>query len=121
MLGAFRKTHRDRPHHDNILGLTLRTPLVPSASPLSQEIASIRRLEDAGASAVVLYSLFEEQLRQRHSLDSHHHLAASTIIVAEALTFFPAQASEFTPRAGGLPRAYPQSQGSGRHSRSSPA
>jgi len=46
------------------LGLKLRTPLVPSASPLSQEVSSIRRMEDAGASAVVLYSLFEEQLRQ---------------------------------------------------------
>ena len=46
------------------LGLRLRTPLVASASPLSQEIDGIRHLEDAGASAVVLYSLFEEQLRQ---------------------------------------------------------
>ena len=46
------------------LGLNLRTPLVPSASPLSEEIDSIRRMEDAGAAAVVLYSLFEEQLRQ---------------------------------------------------------
>ena len=43
------------------LGLKLRTPLVPSASPLSQEVSSIRRMEDAGASAVVLYSLVEEQ------------------------------------------------------------
>ena len=46
------------------LGMDLRTPLVASASPLSQEISGIRSLEDAGASAVVLYSLFEEQLRQ---------------------------------------------------------
>ena len=46
------------------LGLNLRTPLVASASPLSQELDGIRRLEDAGASAIVLYSLFEEQLRQ---------------------------------------------------------
>ena len=46
------------------LGLKLHTPLVPSASPLSQDLDDIRRLEDAGASAVVLYSLFEEQLRQ---------------------------------------------------------
>jgi dihydroorotate dehydrogenase (fumarate) len=45
------------------LGLKLRTPLVPSASPLSQDIDQIRRMEDAGASAVVLYSLFEEQIR----------------------------------------------------------
>lgn len=44
------------------LGLKLRTPLVPSASPLSQDIDNVRRLEDAGAAAVVLYSLFEERL-----------------------------------------------------------
>ncbi len=42
------------------LGLKLRTPLVPSASPLAQELDSIRRLEDAGAAAIVLHSLFEE-------------------------------------------------------------
>jgi len=47
----------------NYLGLNLRTPLVPSASPLSQSIDRVRQLEDAGASAVVLSSLFEEQLR----------------------------------------------------------
>jgi dihydroorotate dehydrogenase (fumarate) len=75
------------------LGLTLRTPLVPSASPLSQEIASIRRLEDAGASAVVLYSLFEEQLRQE-SAELDHHLSTGTESFAESLTYFP-QASEF--------------------------
>jgi dihydroorotate dehydrogenase (fumarate) len=75
------------------LGLTLRTPLVPSASPLSQEIASIRRLEDAGASAVVLYSLFEEQLRQE-SLELDHHLSTGTESFAESLTYFP-QPSEF--------------------------
>jgi dihydroorotate dehydrogenase (fumarate) len=75
------------------LGLSLRTPLVPSASPLSQEIASIRRLEDAGASAVVLYSLFEEQLRQE-SAELDHHLSTGTESFAESLTYFP-QASEF--------------------------
>ena len=46
------------------LSLKLRTPLVPSACPLTQEIDRIRHLEDAGASAVVLYSLFEEQLKE---------------------------------------------------------
>jgi len=46
------------------MGMRLRTPLVASASPISQEISAIRRLEEAGASAVVLYSLFEEQLQQ---------------------------------------------------------
>ena len=44
------------------LGLTLRTPLVPSASPLSEELDKIRQMEQAGASAVVLHSLFEEQI-----------------------------------------------------------
>jgi dihydroorotate dehydrogenase (fumarate) len=75
------------------LGLTLRTPLVPSASPLSQEIGSIRRLEDAGASAIVLYSVFEEQLRLE-SLELDHHLSAGTESFAESLTYFP-QPSEF--------------------------
>ena len=75
------------------LGLKLRTPLVPSASPLSQEIGVIRRLEDAGASAIVLYSLFEEQLRQE-SLELDHHLSAGTESFSESMTFFP-QASEF--------------------------
>jgi dihydroorotate dehydrogenase (fumarate) len=70
------------------LGLNLHSPLVPSASPLSQEVATIRRLEDAGASAVVLYSLFEEQLRQEtYELD--HHLSAGTESFAEATSFLP--------------------------------
>lgn len=75
------------------LGLKLRTPLVPSASPLSQEVGSIRRLEDAGASAIVLYSLFEEQLRLE-SLELDYRLAAGTESTPESLTYFP-QPSEF--------------------------
>jgi dihydroorotate dehydrogenase (fumarate) len=75
------------------LGLQLRTPLVPSASPLSQDVDSVRRLEDAGASAIVLYSLFEEQLRQE-SLELDHHLSRGTESFAESLTFFP-QPGEF--------------------------
>jgi dihydroorotate dehydrogenase (fumarate) len=75
------------------LGLRLRTPLVASASPLSQEIDGIRHLEDAGASAVVLYSLFEEQLRQE-SFELEHHLAEGTDSFAEAASFFP-QPAEF--------------------------
>jgi dihydroorotate dehydrogenase (fumarate) len=70
------------------LGLKLRTPLVPSASPLSEEIDSIKRLEDAGASAIVLYSLFEEQLRQDR-VELHQHMEAGTFSFAEALTYFP--------------------------------
>lgn len=75
------------------LGLKLATPLVVSASPLSRDIEGIRRLEDAGASAVVLYSLFEEQLRQEE-MDLDFHLNAGTESFAESLTYFP-QASEF--------------------------
>ncbi len=71
------------------LNMTLRTPLVVSAcGPLSEDIDNIKRLEDAGASAVVLYSLFEEQLRQeRHELE--HHLTAGTESFPEALSYFP--------------------------------
>jgi len=75
------------------LGLRLRTPLVSSASPLSQELDGIRHLEDAGASAIVLYSLFEEQLRQE-SFELEHHLSEGTDSFAEAASFFP-QPSEF--------------------------
>jgi dihydroorotate dehydrogenase (fumarate) len=70
------------------LGLKLRTPLVPAASPLSEEISSIKEMEDNGASAVVLYSLFEEQLRQE-SLELAKHLQHGTESFAEALTYFP--------------------------------
>jgi dihydroorotate dehydrogenase (fumarate) len=70
------------------LGMKLRTPLVPSASPLSDEIDNIKRMEDAGASAVVLSSLFEEQLLlDRYEL--HHHLTHGAESFAEALTYTP--------------------------------
>jgi len=75
------------------LNLDLRTPLVASASPLSQEIAGIRSLEDAGASAVVLYSLFEEQLH-KEALELELTLNAGTESFAEAVTYFP-HSSEF--------------------------
>jgi len=75
------------------LGLKLRTPLVASASPLSQDIYNIRRLEDLGASAVVLYSLFEEQLQQEEA-ELEHRLSAGTDSFAEATSFFP-QPEEF--------------------------
>jgi dihydroorotate dehydrogenase (fumarate) len=70
------------------LGMELRTPLVPSASPLSEDLATIKALEDAGAAAVVLPSLFEEQLRQ-DKLELHHHLTYGTESYAESLTYFP--------------------------------
>ncbi|HEV3512654.1 MAG TPA: dihydroorotate dehydrogenase-like protein [Candidatus Sulfotelmatobacter sp.] len=75
------------------LGLKLPSPLVVSASPLSREIDGICRLEDAGASAVVLYSLFEEQLQQEE-VDLHYHLAQGTDSFAESLSYFP-QPTEF--------------------------
>jgi dihydroorotate dehydrogenase (fumarate) len=70
------------------LGLHLSNPIVPSASPLSKTIDGIQRLEEAGAGAVVLYSLFEEQINQEsHALD--HFLTHGTDSFAEALTYFP--------------------------------
>jgi len=75
------------------LGMTLHSPLVASASPLSKDVDGIRRLEDAGASAVVLYSLFEEQLRQE-AMELEYHLSAGTESFAESLTYLPMR-SEF--------------------------
>ena len=72
----------------NYLGLVLRNPIVASSSPLSHSVDSIRRLEDAGASAVVMYSLFEEQI----TFDSFyvdHYLRSGTNSFAESLDFFP--------------------------------
>ncbi len=70
------------------LGLELAHPVVPSASPLSEKVDSICRLEDAGAAALVMHSLFEEQLtHESHRLD--HYLDYGTESFAEALTYFP--------------------------------
>lgn len=77
----------------NYLGLTLRTPLVPSASPLSQDLDNLKLMEDSGASAVVLHSLFEEQIRhERYEL--HWVLNQGTESFPEALNYFP-EAPEF--------------------------
>src|SRR5674476_464078 len=70
------------------LGLKLRTPLVPAASPLSENIDDIKKMEDSGASAVVLYSLFEEQLRQDRA-ELNQSMEQGTESFAEALTYFP--------------------------------
>jgi len=70
------------------MGLDLKNPIVPSASPLSENLDNIRRMEDAGASAVVMYSLFEEQITlESHQLD--HYLSYGTEGFAEALSYFP--------------------------------
>ncbi|WP_013323082.1 dihydroorotate dehydrogenase-like protein [Gloeothece verrucosa] len=71
------------------LGLNLRSPLiVGSAGPLTEDINNIKRIEEAGAAAVVLHSFFEEQLRVEQ-LELHHHLTHGTESFAEALTYFP--------------------------------
>lgn len=70
------------------LGLRLAHPLMPGASPLGDSLDSVRRLEDAGASAVVLRSLFEEQVRAEE-MAAHHYLDASADSFSEATTMFP--------------------------------
>ena len=70
------------------LDMVLRTPLVPSASPLSNGLDNIRRMEDAGAAAIVLHSLFEEHIVQEQN-ELHQHLTHGTESYAEALTYAP--------------------------------
>jgi dihydroorotate dehydrogenase (fumarate) len=72
----------------NYLGFKLRTPLVPSASPLTEKIDNIKRMEDAGASAIVFHSLFEEQVRRDHH-DLQFYLDQGTESFAESLSYFP--------------------------------
>ncbi len=81
----------------NYMGLTLRNPLVASASPLSQTVDGVRRVADAGVGAVVLYSLFEEQLR-REAAENARLVDAGTESFAESLSYFPAAAEEAGPR-----------------------
>lgn len=71
------------------MGLVLRSPLVVgAAAPLTEDLGNLKRMEDEGAAAIVLHSLFEEQLH-RDSLELHHHLHFGTESFAEALTYFP--------------------------------
>ncbi|HIK56959.1 MAG TPA: dihydroorotate dehydrogenase-like protein [Synechococcales cyanobacterium M55_K2018_004] len=71
------------------LGMELRSPLVVgAAAPLTEDLDNLKRLEDAGAAAIVLHSLFEEQI-QHDVLELHHHLEFGTHSFAEALTYFP--------------------------------
>ncbi|KRE25622.1 dihydroorotate dehydrogenase [Mycobacterium sp. Soil538] len=70
------------------LGIPLSNPLVASASPLSQTVDGVRRLADAGVGAVVLYSLFEEQL-QREAAQNAQRAEAGTESFAESLSYFP--------------------------------
>ena len=70
------------------LGMKLKNPLVASSSPMCQDIGNIRRIEDAGASAIVLQSLFEEQIDQE-SDELDHFITASADVSAEATSHFP--------------------------------
>jgi len=70
------------------LGLKLKNPIVPSASPLSHSLDSMKRLEDAGAAAIVMYSLFEEQIAHE-AAELNHYLTYGSETHAEALTYFP--------------------------------
>ncbi|MCK6576699.1 MAG: dihydroorotate dehydrogenase-like protein [Anaerolineae bacterium] len=70
------------------LGMELKSPLVVSANPLTESVKNLRRMEDAGAGAIVLVSLFEEQIRaEREAL--HHYLVYGTESFAEAPTYLP--------------------------------
>ncbi|MFT8394633.1 dihydroorotate dehydrogenase-like protein [Propionibacterium sp.] len=72
------------------MGLTLPSPVVASAGPLSQSVASMQALEEAGVGAVVMYSLFEEQVRHEQE-QGVRVLEANTNSFAEALSYFPTE------------------------------
>ncbi|MDE1920830.1 MAG: dihydroorotate dehydrogenase-like protein [Candidatus Omnitrophica bacterium] len=70
------------------MGLKLKNPVIASASPLSKSLDNLKKLEDAGAAAIVNYSLFEEEITHEiYELD--HYLTAGTESFAESLTYFP--------------------------------
>lgn len=70
------------------LGLPLKNPLVASSSPLSQKVETAYQLEEAGVSAIIMYSLFEEQIIYE-SLKLHQDLSRGTYSYAEALSYIP--------------------------------
>ncbi len=70
------------------LGFKLKNPIIPSASPMSRTVDSIRAMEDYGAGAVVLYSLFEEQIRHE-AKELYHFLSYGAESYAEATSYFP--------------------------------
>lgn len=79
------------------MGMELKTSIVASSSPLAGSVANIKRLEDAGASAVVLFSLFEEQLKH-DSAAMEHLMTAGTESFAESLSYFP-EVDDYTVRS----------------------
>ena len=72
----------------NYLGLRLKSPLMPGASPMVDDLDTVKRLEDAGAAAIVMHSLFEEQI-QGESLATIYHMELYADSCAEAMSYFP--------------------------------
>jgi len=70
------------------MGFELKNPIVPSASPLTRNMDNIRRMEDAGAAAITMHSLFEEQI-EFEAQQFEHFFGYGTESFAEALTYFP--------------------------------
>jgi dihydroorotate dehydrogenase (fumarate) len=76
------------------MGLELRNPLVPNSSPLTADLDRCKQLEDAGASAIVTHSLFEEQFLHE-SQEISHHMQHGTESFAESLTYFPDMGDDY--------------------------
>lgn len=70
------------------LGMKLKNPIMPSASPLSKDLDRVKKLEDAGASAIVMWSLFEEEI-ESEQLELHFRTSIHSESYAEALNYFP--------------------------------
>lgn len=70
------------------MGMTLKSPLVVSASPLSKNLDGIKRIEDSGAAAMVMYSVFEEQIEHEQK-ELHYLTTVGTESFAESLSYFP--------------------------------
>ena len=81
----------------NYLGLKLKNPLVASASPLSEKLENVKRMEDVGISAIVMYSLFEEQIIHE-SLELDHYLSYGEESSPEVTSYYP-QVGKYTLKA----------------------
>ncbi len=79
----------------NYLGLALKSPLVVSANPLSEDLNNLRKMEDSGAAAIVLYSLFEEQIKTEQ-MELYYHTEFHNEQFPESLSFFPEIETDYT-------------------------
>ena len=88
--------------HTEYLGLKLESPLMPGASPLADSLDVVRRLEDAGASAIIMRSLFEEQIT-REMTGNVYAIETHADSFAEAISYFPtpAEFDAFFPAISG--------------------